>query len=86
MLPDRSPMRVSDLTAESVLVIDDGYRAKNEELASAGLPFVRAGNIDEKMRLPKIQLARLIKGVAAGCILNRIRESKMGISVDRRSS
>ena len=46
-------MRVSDLTAESVLVIDDGYRAKNEELASAGLPFVRAGNIDEKTRLAK---------------------------------
>jgi type I restriction enzyme S subunit len=29
-----------------VLVINDGYRAKNEELASAGLPFARAGNID----------------------------------------
>jgi type I restriction enzyme S subunit len=29
-----------------VLAIGDGYRAKNSELASDGLPFARAGNID----------------------------------------
>jgi type I restriction enzyme S subunit len=29
-----------------VLAIGDGYRAKREELAAAGLPFARAGNID----------------------------------------
>ena len=40
------PLGVADLITESVLVINDGYRAKNEELASAGLPFARAGNID----------------------------------------
>jgi type I restriction enzyme S subunit len=46
MSRDSSPRRVADLISESVLVINDGYRAKNEELASAGLPFARAGNID----------------------------------------
>ena len=40
------PRRVADLISASVLLIDDGYRAKNDELASTGLPFARAGNID----------------------------------------
>jgi len=38
--------KVEDLLAEHVLLIGDGYRAKNEELGSAGLPFARAGNIN----------------------------------------
>ncbi|GMV19347.1 MAG: hypothetical protein AMXMBFR56_75710 [Polyangiaceae bacterium] len=37
---------VSDLTADGVLQVGDGYRAKNDEMASEGLPFARAGNID----------------------------------------
>jgi type I restriction enzyme S subunit len=37
---------VSDLAADGVLQVGDGYRAKNEEMASEGLPFARAGNID----------------------------------------
>ena len=36
---------VSDLINQKVLVIGDGYRAKNSELSKAGLPFARAGNI-----------------------------------------
>jgi type I restriction enzyme S subunit len=39
-------VKVEDLLAERVLLIGDGYRAKNEELGSAGLPFARAGNIN----------------------------------------
>ena len=35
-----------DLIAEGSLAIGDGYRAKNSELAKAGIPFARAGNID----------------------------------------
>ena len=46
MSRDPSSLRVADLIAESVLLINDGYRAKNEELGSSGLPFARAGNID----------------------------------------
>lgn len=37
---------VQSLIDHQLLVVGDGYRAKNAELASAGLPFARAGNID----------------------------------------
>ena len=46
MSPDRSPLRVADLITQFALLINDGYRAKNEELTLTGLPFARAGNID----------------------------------------
>ncbi len=38
--------RIADLEASGVLVINDGYRAKNDELSLSGLPFARAGNIN----------------------------------------
>jgi type I restriction enzyme S subunit len=56
---------VSDLLNAGKLVIGDGYRAKNEELASNGLPFVRAGNINDGFRFedadhfPEQNLARV---------------------------
>lgn len=37
---------IADLIATQKLVVGDGYRAKNEELGSRGLPFARAGNIN----------------------------------------
>src|SRR3990172_763488 len=37
---------VSALISEGKLFVGDGYRAKNEELSASGLPFARAGNID----------------------------------------
>ena len=36
---------VCDLIRDGVLVVGDGYRAKNSELSGSGLPFARAGNI-----------------------------------------
>ncbi|MCB9078877.1 MAG: restriction endonuclease subunit S [Anaerolineaceae bacterium] len=36
-----------DLIAQNKLVINDGYRAKNIELSKTGLPFLRAGNLNE---------------------------------------
>lgn len=42
--------RVEQLIAAGVLEVGDGYRAKNCELASSGLPFARAGNIDGGFR------------------------------------
>ena len=36
---------VSNLIVEEALEIGDGYRAKNDELGSEGLPFIRAGNL-----------------------------------------
>jgi len=38
--------RVQQLIDAGVLAVGDGYRAKNIELASHGIPFARAGNID----------------------------------------
>lgn len=40
-----STTSVAQLLSEGVLVIGDGYRAKNSELASEGLPFARAANV-----------------------------------------
>jgi type I restriction enzyme S subunit len=37
---------VEVLLREGVLLINDGYRAKNSELSNTGIPFARAGNID----------------------------------------
>ncbi|HOT29393.1 MAG TPA: restriction endonuclease subunit S [Candidatus Ozemobacteraceae bacterium] len=38
---------VEELIRRGVLLINDGYRAKNSELSKVGIPFARAGNIDE---------------------------------------
>lgn len=39
--------RVEELINEGVLEIGDGYRAKNSELGTTGLPFARVANIKE---------------------------------------
>jgi type I restriction enzyme S subunit len=36
-----------ELIDAGVLVVNDGYRAKNNELAQVGIPFARAGNIND---------------------------------------
>ena len=38
-------VRVSELAASGVIVVGDGYRAKNSELGSPGVCFVRAGDL-----------------------------------------
>ena len=54
-----------DLIAEGSLAIGDGYRAKNSELATSGLPFARARNIDggfefgDADRFPEHELAKV---------------------------
>jgi type I restriction enzyme S subunit len=42
---------VADLIDEGLLIVGDGYRAKNSELGEEGIPFARAGNIREGLRL-----------------------------------
>lgn len=37
---------VGDLICEGVIEIGDGYRAKNSELGRPGLPFIRAGDLN----------------------------------------
>ena len=58
-------LEVNRLIADGKLIIGDGYRAKNDELSSQGLPFARAGNINEGFRFddadrfPEEHLARV---------------------------
>ena len=40
------PIPISKLIEEEKIFIGDGYRAKNEELSSSGIPFARAGNLN----------------------------------------
>jgi type I restriction enzyme, S subunit len=40
-------IRVGDLVDEGALSISDGYRVRNEELGSEGIPFVRGGDIGD---------------------------------------
>ena len=60
-----TPHSTGDLIAEGSLSIGDGYRAKNSELSTSGLPFARAGNIDggfqfdEADRFPEQDLAKI---------------------------
>ena len=60
-----TPRSTGDLIAEGSLAIGDGYRAKNSELSTSGLPFARAGNInsgfqfDEADRFPEQDLAKV---------------------------
>lgn len=67
---ERTLHEVSNLLAEGKLLIGDGYRAKNEELASMGLPFARAGNINNGFhfrdadRFPEGNLSRVGKKVS----------------------
>lgn len=46
MSSDWKKYKVSDLIANDILIIGDGYRAKNSELSMSGIPFARAGNIN----------------------------------------
>lgn len=39
-------LQVSELIANGMLLIGDGYRAKNSELFAPGLPFIRAGELN----------------------------------------
>lgn len=44
---DRFPrQRVSEFIESGILLIGDGYRAKNNELGMPGLPFIRAGELN----------------------------------------
>jgi len=65
MVGEWQSYEVSRLIAEGKLAIGDGYRAKNNELSSSGLPFARAGNINDGFRFndddhfPEEHLARV---------------------------
>jgi len=45
--PGWSYWKVAELIKEDAIEIGDGYRAKNSEMGISGLPFARAGNVNE---------------------------------------
>src|SRR5581483_12197263 len=45
--------QIADLIDQGILEIGDGYRAKNDELEDTGLPFARAGNINNGFNFEK---------------------------------
>lgn len=63
---------VSDLIARSVLEIGDGYRAKNNELGSPGLPFVRAGDLQKGINTQGVELLRQESVDGAGGKVSRV--------------
>lgn len=64
-------LRVSELIERGVLEVNDGYRAKNTELGTPGIPFARAGDInggflfDEADRLLDENVSRAGRKVSA---------------------
>jgi type I restriction enzyme S subunit len=40
-------IRVADLVSQGALAVNDGYRVRNVELGSTGIPFVRGGDIGD---------------------------------------
>ena len=59
----RSPLtgtfRTNELIRGGVLAIGDGYRAKHSEFSSSGLPFARAGNVNNGFHLQEADLLPL---------------------------
>ena len=60
-----TPHSTGDLITQGSLLIGDGYRARNSELSTTGLPFARVGNIDggfqfdDADRFPEHDLAKV---------------------------
>ncbi len=63
--------RIQDLIDSGVLIVNDGYRAKNSELSAVGAPFARASNLnngfqfDNADRFPECDLPRVGTKVSA---------------------
>jgi type I restriction enzyme S subunit len=63
--------KASDLITQGKLEIGDGYRAKNNELGKVGIPFARAGNInngfsfEDADRYPVENLDRVMNKISA---------------------
>ncbi len=49
-MANSGPTAIADLVNTGDLVINDGYRAKNSELSTRGIPFARAQNINNGFR------------------------------------
>lgn len=68
--PSRVP--TADLLAKGVLEIGDGYRARNDELGSPGLPFIRAGNLQAGIQAQGAEVLRQASADKAGKKASRV--------------
>jgi type I restriction enzyme S subunit len=69
--PSATQFSIEALIARKALQIGDGYRAKLEELGEPGLPFARAGNINNGFMLDGAEQLREDRVPAAGDKLSR---------------
>jgi type I restriction enzyme, S subunit len=60
-----------DLIRDGILEIGDGYRAKNIEMGNTGLPFVRAGNINNGFNLNEADILDETSVAKAGSKISR---------------
>jgi type I restriction enzyme S subunit len=70
---DFEPVRAQakDLINQGILEIGDGYRAKNSELGPPGLPFVRAGNLNDGFDTTGADVLRMESVAKAGTKISR---------------
>jgi type I restriction enzyme S subunit len=66
--------RVSDLIANATMAIGDGYRAKNNEFGVPGLPFIRAGELDEGFDIQKAEVLHERSVLAAREKVSRVAD------------
>jgi type I restriction enzyme S subunit len=71
---DFGPVRVKadDLVRDRILEIGDGYRAKNSEFGETGLPFIRAGNLNDGFDTAGADLLREESVAKAGSKVSRV--------------
>lgn len=62
---------VQDLVDRDILEINDGYRAKNSELGQPGLPFARAGNVNDGFHFEDADLLHKSNVPKAGTKVSR---------------
>lgn len=75
MRSDWRQFSTADLIEAGVLSIGDGYRAKNSEMATEGMPFARAGDIDGGVHLDCADLLAPESVARAGDKLSRSGDS-----------
>jgi type I restriction enzyme, S subunit len=74
-LRDLPRARVVELISSGQLVVNDGYRAKNSEMAAAGIPFLRGGNVNGDLELEGADLLGHDAILRAGDKVSRIGDA-----------
>ncbi len=65
-MDERRTFATRELIDAGVLEIGDGYRAKNSEMADAGVPFIRAGDVAGRVNTVGTDLLNAVSAVKAG--------------------